>query len=226
MEKCAAKGSAWLRLAALGECGTVFSVVDALMPQTTYGEISWERMIGAVEKIRQRLRKAAAALEAAGIPYAVVEGNAVAAWVSRVDEGAVRNTQDVDILLRRSDFEAATATLARAGFVRRHVKGIDMFLDGPSAKARDAVHIVFANEKVRPDCPAPSPDVSESESSGGLQLVSLPALVRMKLTSFRDKDRVHLRDLLEVGLIDASWCERLPPELASRLRIIIESPEG
>ena len=196
------------------------------MLQITYGEISWERIIGAVEKIRQRLRKATAVLDGAGIPYAVVGGNAVAAWVSRVDEAAVRNTRDVDILLRRADLDAATAALARAGFVRRHVKGIDMFLDGPSATARDAVHVVFANEKVRPDCLIPAPDVSESESSGGLQLVSLPALVRMKLTSFRDKDRVHLRDLLEVGLIDASWCEQLPPELAARLRAIIESPEG
>ena len=43
------------------------------------------------------------------VPYAVAGGNAVAAWVSRVDEAAVRNTQDVDILLRRSDLSAAIA---------------------------------------------------------------------------------------------------------------------
>ena len=30
-------------------------------------------------------------------------GNAVAAWVARVDRAAVRNTQDVDLLVRRSD---------------------------------------------------------------------------------------------------------------------------
>ena len=28
---------------------------------------------------------------------------------------------------------------------------IEMFLDGPGAKARDAVHVVFAGEKVRPE---------------------------------------------------------------------------
>ena len=49
-------------------------------------------MTRAVERIRQRLRKATAALEAAGIAYAVVGGNAVAAWVSRVDEAANRRT--------------------------------------------------------------------------------------------------------------------------------------
>src|SRR5713101_9290546 len=105
------------------------------------GEVSWERMIRAVEKVRERLRRAVAALEAAGVPYAIAGGNAVAAWVSRVDEAAVRNTQDVDILLRRVDLAPARAALAKSGFTHRHVKGIDMFLDGPTAKARDAVHV-------------------------------------------------------------------------------------
>ena len=176
------------------------------MLATEYGDVSWERMIRAVEKVRDRLRRTTAALNKAGVPYAVAGGNAVAAWVSRVDEAAVRNTQDVDILLRRADLAAATAALAEAGFVYRHVKSLDIFLDGPSASARDAVRVVFAGEKVRPENPAPAPDVSESEKTDAFRLVTLDALVRMKLTSFRDKDRTHLRDLLEVGLIDAEWC--------------------
>src|SRR5215470_18600156 len=88
------------------------------------GDVSWERMIRAVEKVRERLRRAVAALEAARIPYAVADGNAVAAWVSRVDEAAVRNTQDVDILLRRSDLPAATEALSKAGFIYRDAKGL------------------------------------------------------------------------------------------------------
>src|SRR5215467_5514017 len=101
------------------------------MSRAPLGEVSWERMIRAVEKVRDRLLRATAALERAGIPYAVVGGNAVAAWVSRVDEAAVRNTQDVDLLLRRCDLDAATTALSPVGFVRRHVAGIDLFLDGP-----------------------------------------------------------------------------------------------
>lgn len=190
------------------------------------GEVSWGRMIRAVEKVRQRLQRAVAALETAGIPYAVAGGNAVAAWVSRVDEAAVRNTQDVDILLRRSDLSAAKTALAKAGFIHRHAKPLDMFLDGPSAKARDSVHVVFAAEKVRPDSLAAAPDVTESEATEPFRLVTLDALVRMKLTAFRDKDRTHLRDLIEVGLVDAAWAGRLPPELASRLRILLDTPEG
>jgi hypothetical protein len=200
----------------------------AILPASTarYGEVSWERMIRAVEKVRERLRRAVAALEAARVPYAVAGGNAVAAWVSRVDEAAVRNTQDVDLLLRRSDLPAATAALVKAGFVHRHTAGLEMFLDGPNASPREAVHIVFAAEKVRPDYSVPAPDVDESEATESFRLVTLDALVRMKLTSFRDKDRTHLRDLIEVGLLDATWCSRLPDHLRIRLQELLDNPEG
>jgi putative nucleotidyltransferase-like protein len=185
-----------------------------------------ERMVRAVEKVRERMHRAARALEEAQIPYAVIGGNAVAAWVSTVDESAVRNTQDVDILLRRSDLEAAKAALAKAGFVYRHVKGIDMFLDGPKAKARDAVHIIFAGERVRSEDPVPAPEVTESEVTSSIQAVALEPLVKMKLTSFRKKDQVHLLDMIDVGLIDETWLSRLPAELSPRLKELRDNPEG
>lgn len=184
-----------------------------------------DRMVLAVERVRDRLERASKALEDAGVPYAVAGGNAVAAWVATVDAAAVRNTQDVDILLRRADLDAAAAALSRAGFLRRHSAGIEMFLDGPDAKARDAVHVVIAGEKVRPQYAAPAPDVAESEKPGGFRVLALEALVRMKLTSFRRKDQVHLLDMLEVGLIDATWTNRFGLELAARLQQLIDTPE-
>ena len=93
-----------------------------------------------------RLRGAAATLENAGVAYVVAGGNAVAAWVATIDEAAIRNTQDVDIILRRQDLPAAIQAMEAAGFVHRHVAEIDMFLDGPNAKTRDAVHVLFAGE--------------------------------------------------------------------------------
>ena len=77
--------------------------------------ISLDRMVRAVEKVRLRLLRVVKALEAVAVPYAVIGGNAVAAWVSRIDEAAVRNTQDVDILLRAEDFEQAKVALEAAG---------------------------------------------------------------------------------------------------------------
>jgi hypothetical protein len=176
--------------------------------------------------------RAAQALDSSGVPYAVVGGTAVAAWVSRVDDAAVRNTRDVDILLRREDLARATTALEAAGFRYRRVaslgrsEGLDAFLDTKEASIRDAVHIVFAAERSRDDQPEPNAGVEESEMAGGFRLIALEALVRMKLSAFRDKDRMHLRDLLSVGLIDADWLSRLPETLRARLEEILNSPEG
>jgi hypothetical protein len=183
-------------------------------------------MVNAVEKVRQRLLRATAALKASGIQYAVAGGNAVAAWVSSVDESAVRNTQDVDILIRREDLERVKQALSKVGFVHRRSAGVDLFLDGPNAKAREAVHIIFANEKVRAHEPVANPDVTESKPANEFDILSLEALVRIKLTAFRDKDRTHLRDLIDVGLIDQSWPARLPAELGKRLQSLLDTPEG
>ena len=183
-------------------------------------------MVRAVEKVRERLLKAVRALESAGIPYAVAGGNAIAAWVTTVDEGAVRNTRDVDVMLRRVDLERARAALEGVGFVYRHTAGLDVFLDGPEASVRDAVHIVFAGEKVRPQEPVANPDLTASERTSEFAVLTLEALVTIKLTAFRDKDRTHLRDLIEVGLLDRSWLPNLPTPLAERLQSILDDPFG
>src|SRR3954470_23956856 len=88
-----------------------------------------DRMERAVAKVRERLLRATRALNEAGIPYAVVGGNAVASWVATVDEGAVRNTRDVDLLVRRNDLLAITDALQRAGFVAGTLLDVVMFRD-------------------------------------------------------------------------------------------------
>jgi hypothetical protein len=190
------------------------------------GDALWQRMERAVEKVRERLERTATTLEQAGIPYAIIGGYAVRAWVAQADEAAVRTTRDVDILLRRADWPAALAAMQAAGFIHRHVKSIDMFLDGPDAKARDSVRVLFAGEKVRPEDPLPAPDVAETDVIERHRTLRLDALVRMKLTSFRDKDKMHLRDMIDVELLDASWLARLPPDLAARLQELLDNPEG
>ena len=135
-------------------------------------------------------------------------------------------------MLRRADWDAARAALERAGFVHRRVASLgkagtmDVFLDGPAAKVRDAVHVLWAGERVLPDAVEPTPELGLTEDAGDFALVPLEDLLRMKLTSFRDKDRVHLRDLASVGLVDESWLARFSPVLASRLKAILDDPEG
>lgn len=189
------------------------------------GPFSIDRAVRAVEKVKERLLRAASSLEAAGLPYAIAGGNAVALWVARVDETAVRNTRDVDLLIRRDDLDAVRKALARAGFVHRHSAGVDRFLDGPKGKPREGVHVIFANEKVREHEPVANPDVLDAEQAEGFRVLSLKALVQIKLTAFRDKDRVHLRDLIDVGLVDATWLQKLTKVLADRLKQLLENPE-
>ena len=183
-------------------------------------------MIEAVQAVRERALRATAALEQAGIPYAMAGGNAVAAWVSTVDRAAVRNTQDVDILIRRSDYPAVKVALEGAGFVEANVMDVACFIDGPDASPRDAVHLLFAGEKVRESYPVPTADVTERVVGEDYSVVSLEALVRMKLNAFRDKDRTHLRDLIELGLLDATWLPRLIPDHAARLQQLLDTPGG
>ena len=190
------------------------------------GDALWERMDRAVEKVRERLERSTSALSRAGIPYAVIGGNAVRAWVAQADEAAVRTTRDVDLLLRRTDLPAAQVALEQAGFVYRHSSDGDMFLDGPDAKARDAVHVLLANEKVHEDDLVAAPDVTDVTDIDGTSVLTLESLVRMKLNVFRNKDRMHLRDMLDVELINPSWRERFSPELSRRLQELIDDPRG
>ena len=196
------------------------------MAETAIQINGWERAIMAAEKVKERLRRATRALDAAGVPYAVVGGNAVAEWVARIDEDAVRNTRDVDILIRRPDLSLARATLEGVGFIYAHLLDLDTFIDGPEGKPSGGVHILFAGEKVYPNDERTLPDLNESERAVEFQVVNLEALVRMKLVAYRLKDRVHLLDMIGVGLLDPTWPARFPPPLGDRLQKLLDDPNG
>jgi hypothetical protein len=197
------------------------------MVQIKYtGDALWERIERAVEIVRQRLRRVTRALNAAGVPYAIIGGNAVQHWVAQVDESVVRNTRDVDVILNEADLDRAIAALEKEGFIYRRAAGVSMFLDGKDAKARDAVHVVFAGQKVREEYPEPVPNIDEYELIEEARTLPLEALVRMKLTSFRRKDQVHILDMISVGLIDDSWLPRYSPTLQARLQELLNNPDG
>ena len=193
---------------------------------TISGEALWSRMERAVERVNERLRRTVAILEQTGVPYAVVGGHAVRAWVAQVDEAAVRTTLDVDVLVRRDDLPAVRAAMVAAGFHHRENFGLQMFVETADGSARDAVHVVIAGDTVRPGEHEPNPDVEPAVRTSDFRTVPLETLVRMKLNSFRDKDRVHLRDMISLGMIDASWLDRLPPAFRLRLADLLADPNG
>lgn len=181
--------------------------------------------MSAIDGIQDRLERFTAALEQANIAYAIVGGNSVAHWVSRIKPAAVRFTRGVDVLLRKEDLAAAGEAVKGAGFVYRHSATIDFFLDGPDSSFEEAVHVVRANEKVRKEYFLPAPDVTASVSTGEYKVLDLDALIQMKLTSFGKRDQVHVEDIIQIGLIDTSWLDRVAPELKSRLEQIFAEIE-
>lgn len=186
----------------------------------------FDRMFRAVELVKQRLDRTCVALRNASIPYAVIGGNAVAAWVATIDDGAVRNTRDVDILLREQDLDLATIAMESAGFVRDSVMDVIVFLDGPDGKPSQGIHVLFAERKVRDGYSTATPRIDQAVDIEGRSIVELAALVEMKLNSFRRKDQTHLLDMIQIGLIDSTWPVRFAKTLGDRLQELLDDPEG
>jgi hypothetical protein len=189
-------------------------------------KIAWERMVTAVAMVRERLQRVTEALSRAEIPYAVVGGHAVAAWVAEVDQAAVRNTPDVEILLARGDLDRVKEALTTVGLIYQHTSGGDLFLDGIHGKVRDAVHLIYAGEKVRQEKLFLAPSTDEVKIFSTIRVLALEPLLLLMLASHKSVDCVLVRDLIDVGLVDASWCARLPEELAKRLQHLLDTPEG
>jgi len=186
----------------------------------------YRNYVMAVDRVEKRLRNVTAALDAAGIRYAVIGGNAVAAWVARVDPAATRSTRDVDLLVRREDETSIAKVMTDLGFERVDLRRLVVFVDPDEPSKRSGVHLVWADELVRPSYAQAAPSVEQTvRDPQGFAVLDLPALVTMKLTSFGDLDRVHVADLLEVGLIDDAMKRSLPDELVERLNQIARSQD-
>jgi len=172
----------------------------------------------AMERVARRLRTVTAALNDAGIRYAVIGGNAVAVWVAKVDPAATRTTVDVDLLVDRDDVDRITTALHAIGFERHDLRRMVLFVDPDEPSRRSGVHLVWSGQKVRPSYAHSAPRLDEAVfDPQGFWVLDLPALLRMKLTSFRDIDRVHVSDMLRNGLIHDDVRAGLPVDLRERL---------
>jgi len=172
-----------------------------------------------VEQLFEVMKRVHSALTNAGIDYRIVGGMGVFFQVSERDPIAGRLTKDVDIAIRRGDLERIASAVEKYGFKYRHAAGVDMLVDATQPKVRSAVHFVFIREKVRPEYLEPVPDFSEpTVTQEGLLLSPVLDLLRMKLTSFRLKDKVHIIDMDGVGLITPEIENALPEPLRRRLQ--------
>ena len=161
------------------------------------------------------MRRIATALESAGIPSCRRDG--VFFQVARVDENLARLTRDIDVAVRRSDLDRVIAAAERAGFKYRLAAGVDMLVDQSKPRAGSLIHFVFAHEKVRVADIEPIPFSEADRMADGVLIASVEDLVRMKLTSFRLKDKVHIQDMDGAGLITPENEAALPEAVRERL---------
>src|SRR5258706_3917227 len=168
-----------------------------------------------MEQLIERLRRFHAAIDAAGLSYRIVGGVAAFFHVYDREPDQSRSTREVDAAVARVDLPRIIVAAEKAGFRYKHAAGIDTLVDADQPGARSSVHLGFIGEKVRPSYFAEIPAVQTKE---GIWICPVADLVRMKLTSFLLKDKVHIQDLDGVGLITPE-IEAGPPELlAARLR--------
>jgi len=173
------------------------------------------------EQLHEVLLRVHMALTKASIEYRLVGGMGVFFHVNERDYNAARLTRDIDIAVSRKDLQQITRIAGDFGF--RYDADRYMLVDAKEPKARSAVHLIFINEKVRPDYMEAVPGFSQpTVTEEGLLLAPVVDLVHMKLTSFRLKDKVHLVDMDGVSLITPEIETALAEPLRRRLRQVRE----
>ncbi len=166
------------------------------------------------------LHRIAGALKAEGIAYELVGGLAAFVHVEEASPEHATLTRDVDLMVKRGDLERIQEVAARNGFRFRHTAGVDMLIYGPTESARNAVHLVFEGERVRPAQVIPNPHIApvvKRVLDGDVMVIPVADLLRMKLSSYRLKDQVHVKAMDAAGLITAEVEAGLEGELARRL---------
>jgi hypothetical protein len=172
------------------------------------------------------LHKIAGILSENNVPYELIGGLAVLVHVEEANPEFTALTRDVDLMIRREDLERVKEAAGSQGFRFRHTAGVDMPLYGETNSAKNAVHLIFSGEMVRPNQATPNPPIAPEKKQihgGDVMVIPVADLVRMKLSSYRDKDRVHVRGMDAAGLITPEVEAKLPGGLSTRLQHVRET---
>ncbi len=197
-------------------------LVDAANRGEGVNTLFEERLFGLVDI----LHKITETLNTQLIPHELIGGLAVLIYVEEANPELTALTRDVDLMVNRSDLEQIKETAGEGGFRFRHTAGVDMLIYGPTESARNAVHLLFSGEDVRPTQASPNPPIRpERKRVHGKEVLVIPLvdLIRMKLSANRLKDQVHIQSMDAAGLITPDAEATLTPELAARLKRVRET---
>ena len=93
------------------------------------------------------------------IPHELIGGLAVLIYVEEENSEHTSLTRDVDFMVNRFDLERIKETAGKDGLRFSDAAGVDMLIYGLAESARNAVHLVFSGERVRPTQATPNPPI-------------------------------------------------------------------
>jgi hypothetical protein len=146
--------------------------------------------------LHEELMAVVAALEADGVPYALVGGLAVAVW------GAPRATKDIDLLVQPEDVERAKAAVARLGFTlpAAPMEFSDGMVVHRVSKVRDGglviVDFLLVDKNVRRYFDAR--EIRAVEAGRRLSVIGRDGLIAMKVSAGRPQDQADVVKLTEL----------------------------
>jgi hypothetical protein len=163
----------------------------------------------------ERLSAMTQSLEAADIPYALIQNRAVDYWYSTVGEEPHHTTSQCEILVRRVDLPRLMPLLqAMPWKVTTKPKAV-LVHDCDDYRRYDFCFL-FTGENVHKDELLPYPPLRQLVRSPRGWVMGLESVVNMLLARHRTIDKTHLFDMITYGLIDRSWRDRLPDCLQER----------
>jgi hypothetical protein len=173
-------------------------------------------MFHAIQLVRDRQAEIVRTLSAADISFALSGSNATFAWIASVDESAVRQYRNVEFIINCKDINPVTSALEGLGLTT-DVRDDNILFRNESIRYDRWTDIAFfAGEQIAGK-PYRVPNLDRIEVIGESPLIVLDRLVSFQLSRWTLDDRVDLRDLMNVGLIDGSCIDRFPSHLSSRL---------
>lgn len=183
----------------------------------------FDRMERAVRRVQDCLDHVSRLLRDHGIRYAVGGSNAASLWIATVDKSAVRQARDVELVVYAADLVQASDVFLAHGFQRLESARASSFglIDSPSK--RPILRLTTFEEFCKPQ---PQLEIDGVCRVQGYEVLTLDALVRQMLVRHKLDDRVDLRDMMDVGLVDATWPAKFSPELAARLQHLLDTPDG
>ncbi|HUQ70543.1 MAG TPA: hypothetical protein VM165_13515 [Planctomycetaceae bacterium] len=196
------------------------------MDSSQLAPFDFGRVVEAVQRVDECRDHAVELMESAHIPYAVIGGHAVAAWIDSVDSSAARFTRNVDLLIHRGDVGRACDAISVFGYPATIRKRQVLFRKSDKPWHAATIRLLVGGEQVQPTDIQPLPTPEQSVVLNGFRCLALRPLVEMKLNDWRTIDKVHIQDLAGVDLVNADWYEFLPKLWTQRLESLLENPNG